>query len=314
MFDILKRLDAGVQRTRQAFFGRISDLFDRRQLDESLWLDLEELLLQADVGVTTSERVLSSTRKRVDAERVRTSEAARDVLVDELVALFGDSERRLALQPGRLNVVLVVGVNGSGKTTSTAKLAAYLRRQGRTVVLGAADTFRAAAIDQLKVWAERVDVPVVAHQPGADPGAVVFDAWQAGRARKADVLLVDTAGRLHTKSNLMAELTKVRRVIAKQDETAPHEVLLVLDATTGQNALNQAREFLASAGVTGLVLAKLDGTARGGAVFAIASELGLPIKFLCTGEKLDDLAEFEPRQFVLTLLRGEGPTAREGAR
>jgi fused signal recognition particle receptor len=306
LFDLLKKLDTGVRRSRQAFFGRIVDLFDRQQIDDDLWVSLEDLLLQADVGVATVDRVLTRTRLRVESDRVRSAEGARDVLVSELAAVFGAPERSvLDLRPGRVNVVLVVGVNGSGKTTSIAKLAALLRRQGKSVVLGAADTFRAAAIDQLRIWAERADVPVVAHQPGADPGAVVFDSWQAARARGADVLIVDTAGRLHTKSNLMAELAKVARVLTKLDPTAPHEVLLVLDATTGQNALSQAREFLATSGVTGLILTKIDGTARGGAVFAVAAELGLPIKYLGTGETIEDLAGFDPVPFVQALLRDE---------
>jgi fused signal recognition particle receptor len=196
-----------------------------------------------------------------------------------------------------------VGVNGSGKTTTIAKLAYYLKGQGHRVALAAADTFRAAAIDQLKIWGERANTPVIAHQPGADPGAVVFDAMQAAPARGTDVIIVDTAGRIHTKFNLMEELKKVRRVINKQDPDAPHEVLLVLDATTGQNALSQARHFLQAVNVTGLVIAKLDGTAKGGIVFAIAQELGIPIKFIGTGEHLDDLAEFDAEEFVNALFR-----------
>jgi len=303
MFDRLRKIDESVRRSRAAFFGRVADLFDRRQLDEDLWCDLEDLLLQADVGVATTDALLEKVKDRVAREHVRETDRARDILVEEMAEVLGGVEQDLRLERGRLNAILVVGVNGSGKTTSIAKLASYLQQRGHAVVVAAADTFRAAAIDQLRVWGERVGTFVVAHQPGADPGAVVFDAWQAARARNADVLIVDTAGRLHTKLNLMEELKKIRRVLVKQDPTAPHEVLLVLDATTGQNALVQAREFLSAVGVTGLVLAKVDGTARGGSIFAIARELNLPIKFLGTGERVDDLAEFEPRAFVQALLR-----------
>jgi len=299
----LRKLTEGLTRTREAVFSQVADLFDRRQLDEDLWYDLEELLLQADVGVATTDLILGKTKGRVEAERVRDTARAREILIDEMTAVLGGSGEGLRLEQGRLNVILVVGVNGSGKTTSIAKLAGYLKHQGQSVMIAAADTFRAAAIDQLRIWGERVGVPVIAHQPNADPGAVVFDSWQAASARHADVLMVDTAGRLHTKVNLMEELRKIRRVVEKQDPSAPHEVLLILDATTGQNALIQAREFLGTVGVTGLMLTKLDGTARGGSIFPIAHELNLPIKFVGTGEQLDDIAEFDPRAFVEALLR-----------
>jgi fused signal recognition particle receptor len=303
VFNRLRKLTEGLTRTREAVFNQVADLFDRRQLDEDLWYDLEELLLQADVGVETTDLILARTRARVASERVREASGAREVLIDVMTAVVGAATEGLRLEKGRLNVILVVGVNGSGKTTTIAKLAYYLRRERHNVVIAAADTFRAAAIDQLRIWGDRVGVPVIAHQPNADPGAVVFDAWQAASARGADVLVVDTAGRLHTKFNLMEELKKIRRVLEKQDPSAPHEVLLVLDATTGQNALAQAREFLSTVGITGLVLTKLDGTARGGSIFPIARELALPIKFIGTGEQLDDMTEFEPRAFVQTLLR-----------
>ena len=303
MFNRLRKLTEGLTRTREAVFNQVADLFDRRQLDADLWYDLEELLLQADVGVATTDLILEDTKARVEAEHVRDASGARDVLIDEMTAVLGGSAEGLRLEPGRLNVILVVGVNGSGKTTSIAKLAYLLRRQGQSVVVAAADTFRAAAIDQLRIWGERAGVPIIAHQPNADPGAVVFDSWQAASARHADVLIVDTAGRLHTKFNLMEELRKIRRVVEKQDPTAPHEVLLVLDATTGQNALIQAREFLGTVGVTGLMLTKLDGTARGGSIFPIAHELKIPIKFVGTGEQMDDIAEFDPQSFVQALLR-----------
>ena len=305
MLDRFRKLDESVRRSRSAFFGRVADLFDRRQVDEDLWLDLEDLLLQADVGVATTDMLIERVKQRVADERVKDSAQAREVMIDEMSKILDGAARDLSLQPGRLNVILIVGVNGSGKTTSIAKLARHLRQKGHDVVLAAADTFRAAAIDQLRIWGERTGVPVIVGQPNSDPGSVVFDAWQAARARGADVLIVDTAGRLHTKFNLMEELKKMRRILQKQDATAPHEVLLVLDATTGQNAVVQAREFTSAVGVTGLVLAKVDGTARGGSIFAIARDLKTPILYLGSGETVDDLAEFEPREFVQALLRGK---------
>ncbi len=303
MFDRLKRLGQTVARTRQAVFGQVADLFDRREIDESLWEELEELLIRADVGVPTTERIIAETRERVRRQRIKEGAAAREAFKSVLVDLLEDTaSNEIALPAGQLTTVLVVGVNGVGKTTSIAKLANYWQRQGRRCVIAAADTFRAAAIDQLKIWADRAGVPVVSHQDGADPGAVVFDAWQAARSRRADVLLVDTAGRLHTKVNLMEELRKIGRVLSKNDPNAPEVTLLVLDATTGQNALNQAREFQKAAKVTGLVLAKVDGTAKGGCVFPIVRELKVPILFLGSGERIDDLEEFDARAFVDALL------------
>jgi fused signal recognition particle receptor len=304
MFDRLRRFDDSVRRTRDSFFGKISHAFDRRTVDESLWDELEELLVQADVGLETTERLLDSVRQRVKSERVKEAGEAKLILKEEMIRLLDvqRDERALHLRSGRHNIVLVVGVNGTGKTTSIAKLARYLQQQGHRVVLAAADTFRAAAIDQLRIWGERVAVPVVAHQPGADPGAVVYDALRAAGARGSDVVIVDTAGRLHTKFNLMEELKKISRVVTKLDATAPHEVLLVLDATTGQNAISQAQSFMDAVGVTGVVLAKLDGTAKGGMAFAIADQLQIPIKFVGTGEKAEDLAEFDPAAFVNALI------------
>ncbi len=298
-------LDQSVRKTRQSFFGRIRGIFAQPALDEDLLDDLEALLIQADVGVETSELAIEALRQRVQEDRIDDSESAvgalRAILIQTLHSA-GDPAG-LRMNPAGLTVVLIVGVNGSGKTTTVAKLAQHLRADNSRVMLAAADTFRAAADDQLKIWAGRVGVPVVSHQPGADPGAVVFDAMESAQARGYDVLLVDTAGRLHTKSNLMDELAKIRRVISRRIPDAPHETLLVLDATTGQNAVVQAREFLQSAGVTGLVLAKLDGTAKGGIVFSIARELKLPILFAGTGESADDLTAFEAAQFVDALLR-----------
>jgi fused signal recognition particle receptor len=304
VFDRFKRLDESVRRTRESFFGKVSDLFDRRQIDESLWDELEELMIQADVGVDTTFKLIERTRERVKREHIREAGDAKIALKSVMVELLkmapGDSEFNLLSD--QMNIILIVGVNGTGKTTSIAKLAQYLSQRGKKVVLAAGDTFRAAAIEQLKIWGERTGVPVVAHAPDSDPGAVVFDALQAGAARKADAVVIDTAGRLHTKFNLMEELKKIRRVITKVDPTGPHQVLLVLDATTGQNALLQAKHFTEAVGVTGVILAKLDGTARGGMAFAIADEMHLPIKFVGTGEKPQDLAEFDPEEFVNALL------------
>jgi len=305
VFDPFRRLGGAVRRTRDAVFGQVSDLFDRRQLDEELWEELEELLIRADVGIPTTEYIIESLKERVAQERIKEGpdarEALKQILVDILTAEGGYGA--MDVPTGTLTTILVVGVNGVGKTTSIAKLAHFLEDRGRDCILAAGDTFRAAAIDQLKIWGERAGVPVVSHQPGSDPGAVVYDAWQAANARKADVLIVDTAGRLHTKVNLMEELRKIYRVLGKQDPTAPQEIILVLDATTGQNALSQAREFQKAAKVTGLILAKMDGTAKGGSIFPIVRELKVPVYYLGTGEQIDDLDAFNPRAFVDALLQ-----------
>ena len=288
-------------RSRAGVLGRLGRLFDRPRFDDDLWDELEEILIAADTGVTATARIL----ERVRETRAASSAEVRDVLRAELIAALtgadGAPPRWDAPFPDPL-VILVVGVNGAGKTTTIAKLAAALKDGGHTPVLAAADTFRAAAIDQLRAWGERLDVRVVAHQPGGDPGAVVFDALSAAEADRADVAIIDTAGRLHTKSNLMEELKKVTRVIQRRYPEAPHETLLVLDATTGQNGLLQARAFTEAVGVTGLVLAKLDGTARGGVVFAIVSELGVPVRLIGSGEGPGDLAPFEAGMFVDALL------------
>ncbi len=292
-------------RSRSGLLGRIGRLFDRPDFDDDLWDELEEILVAADTGIATTERILDHVREQVRETRATTSAEVRDILRAELIAILEVP----AARPPRwdapfpeLLVVLVVGVNGAGKTTSIAKLAWALKEGGQLPILAAADTFRAAAIDQLRIWGDRLDVRVVAHQPGGDPGAVVFDTLSAAEADGAAVALIDTAGRLHTKSNLMEELKKVTRVIQRRYPEAPHETLLVLDATTGQNGLLQARAFTEAVGVTGLVLAKLDGTARGGIVFAIASELGVPVRLIGTGESLGDLAPFDAEMFVDALL------------
>ena len=298
MFRRSKQIHDSLTKTRRSFFGQIAGLFGSEQITEELWEDLEALLVQADVGVETTMKLVDHLRDRVAKGQARNAAAVQTLLKEELVALLGSPPPMVIDEPRVLTVVLVVGVNGSGKTTSIAKLAKYYRARGRKVLLAAADTFRAAAIDQLKIWGERAEVPVIAHQPGADPGAVVYDSIRASRSRGMDLLIVDTAGRLHTKYNLMEELRKVRGVAAKHVHEAPHETLLVLDATTGQNALSQARHFKDSVEVTGVIVAKLDGTAKGGMVFAIAQELALPVRFITTGETMDDLAEFDAEAFV----------------
>jgi len=293
-----KTIRDSLTKTRRSFFGQISGLLSGGEITEETWEDLEALLVQADVGVHTTVTLVDRLREQVDKGKARNPQALEDLLKAELLALLGDPSPMIIDEPRLLTVVLIVGVNGSGKTTSIAKLARYYKNRDRKVILAAADTFRAAAIDQLKIWGERAGVPVIAHQPGADPGAVVYDSIRASQSRNADLLIVDTAGRLHTKYNLMEELRKVRGVANKRVHQAPHETLLVLDATTGQNALSQARHFKDAVDVTGVVVAKLDGTAKGGVVFAVAQELGLPVRFIGTGETLEDLAEFDAEAFV----------------
>jgi fused signal recognition particle receptor len=298
-----EKLQASLAKTRQNFFGRIGALFQANEITPDTWDELEALLIQADVGVETTLDLVERLKKRVQTEGLRRVEDVKAALNEELVALLAEPTPSKLDEPRMLSVVLVVGVNGSGKTTSIAKLAYYYRQQGRRVVLAAADTFRAAAIDQLKIWGERVGISVIAQAPGADPGAVVYDAIRASQeSRNADILIVDTAGRLHTKYNLMKELEKVRAVAARQVHDAPHETLLVLDATTGQNAISQAKHFKEAVAVTGIILTKLDSTAKGGIVFSIHKELGVPVRFVGTGEKLYDFAEFDPHAFVDAIL------------
>lgn len=287
----------GLAKTRQSIFTRVGALLRGGEITPDLWDELEGLLIQADVGLPTTAEIMSRVQSQVKAQGARTRQDVLRLLGAEMIRCLTAAA---PLNDGGqlLTVILIVGVNGSGKTTSIAKLAGHYRRQGRKVMLAAADTFRAAAIDQLKLWGQRIGVEVIAQQPGSDPGAVVFDAIQACRSRGADMLIVDTAGRLHTKHNLMDELRKIRNVAAKQVHQAPHETLLVLDATTGQNALAQAKHFKDAVDVTGVIVAKLDGTAKGGVVFSIAKELGLPVRFVGLGEKPDDFAVFDPERFV----------------
>ena len=276
-------------------------LFDRPTVGDEVWGELEELLIAADVGVSTTEKLIEKVKQRVAREKINQGSLLRAVLQAEMVNILRIDDKEESINISLPRVTLVVGVNGGGKTTSIAKLAHSLKNKGKSVILVAADTFRAAAIDQLKRWGERAGVDVIAHQPGADPGAVVFDALQAARSRQVDEVIIDTAGRLHTKFNLMEELKKIKRVAAKADATAPHEVILVLDAATGQNGLAQARYFTEAVGVTGIFLAKLDGTAKGGIVLAIGDELKIPIQFVGVGERLEDMAPFNAEAFVEAL-------------
>jgi fused signal recognition particle receptor len=284
-------------RTRNAVFSRVAGLLGTSEVTAEAWEKLEELLIGADIGVETTMYLVDTLRQRARDEAILQADELQNALREELRALLPDSPP-LNLGGRERDVVLVVGVNGSGKTTSIAKMAHRWQRDGRRVLLAAADTYRAAAVEQLDIWANRVGVDIVKGPEGGDPGAVVFDTLQAARSRDKDTVIVDTAGRLHTQYNLMSELQKVRRVAEKNVPGAPHETLLVLDATTGQNALSQARHFQEAVEVTGVVLAKLDSTAKGGIVFAIARELELSVRFLGTGEGLDDLAPFDPDAFV----------------
>ena len=276
-------------------------LFDRPAIGDEVWSEVEELLIAADVGVNTTEKLIEKVKQRMTREKIDQGSQVRAALQAEMVDILRITPQEIPDNLSLPRVILAVGVNGGGKTTSIAKLAHSLKNEGKSVILVAADTFRAAAIDQLKRLGEMVGVDVIAHQPGADPGAVVYDGLQAARSRQVDEVIIDTAGRLHTKFNLMEELKKIKRVAAKIDTTAPHEVILVLDATTGQNGLTQAKYFTEAVGVTGIFLAKLDGTARGGIVLAICDELQIPIKFIGAGEKLADMALFNAESFVEAL-------------
>ncbi|MDP2953282.1 MAG: signal recognition particle-docking protein FtsY [Chloroflexota bacterium] len=293
------KTEAGVKRTRETWFSKVAGLFQRSTVDEALWEELEELLIGADVGVSTTAKLLQRVKERARAERLQEPPALRAALQEEMVRLLAvDSAPKAEGQS--LHTILVVGVNGAGKTTSIAKLAHSLQGQGEKVLLAAADTFRAAAIDQIRVWGDRLGIEVIAHQPGGDPGAVVFDALQAASHRGTQTVIVDTAGRLHTKSNLMEELKKIQRVVARFPTS--QQVLLVLDATTGQNGLLQARAFTEAVGVEGIFIAKLDGTAKGGIVLAICDQIQIPVLFIGTGETLEDIAPFNPQDFVAALL------------
>jgi len=301
LFDLLKKTEPGVKRSKETWFGKIANIFNRDTFGDDVWEELEELLVSADVGVETTNKLLSKVRQRVKTDKLPEVSQIREALKEEMVNLLNIPQSANSTPEQSMefpHIILVVGVNGSGKTTSIAKLAYCFISQGKRVLLAAADTFRAAAIEQLKHWGGNVDAEVIAHQPGGDPGAVAYDAVQAGCNRHAQVVIIDTAGRLHTKFNLMEELKKIKRVVAKQDASAPHQVLLVMDATTGQNGLAQAKYFTEAVNVTGIFLAKLDGTARGGIVFAICDQLNIPISHIGTGEKLQDMTPFDAEVFV----------------
>jgi fused signal recognition particle receptor len=299
---LLEKLKSGVQKTREGLVSRIEDVVSgRKTIDADLLEELEYTLISADIGVSTTNEILERIRERVDRKLVGDSSELRGLIREYLLEILQTNDRPLAYVENPPAVIMLVGVNGAGKTTTIGKLAAHLKGEGRSVLLCAADTFRAAAIEQLEVWGERTGIQVIRQNTGSDPSAVMFDALSAAKARQTDYVIIDTAGRLQTKTNLMAELEKMRRTASRIIPDAPHEVLLVLDATTGQNGLEQARKFTESSGVTGIVLTKLDGTAKGGVVVAIARELGLPIRFIGVGEKIDDLLPFDPERFIDSL-------------
>ncbi|MBE6803757.1 MAG: signal recognition particle-docking protein FtsY [Ruminococcaceae bacterium] len=294
---IFKKINFGLTKTRNKMAGAIDDMLDSfDEVTDDLYTELEEILVMGDVGVTTAVEITEKLREEVSKGKVKGSEAIRKQ-IKTIVAdmLYGGEDMGLITVP---SVILVIGVNGVGKTTTIGKMAAMYKAQGKSVILGAADTFRAAAIDQLQIWADRSGVDIVKHKEGADPAAVVFDTISAAKARDSEIIIIDTAGRLHNKKNLMDELNKIYRVIDRELPYSDREVLLVLDATTGQNAVNQAREFKSVADITGIVLTKLDGTARGGVVLAIKNELGIPVKFIGVGEQIDDLQPFKPEAFA----------------
>ena len=295
---IFKKINFGLTKTRNKMAGAIDDMLDSfdEEVTDDLYTELEEILVMGDVGVTTAVEITERLREEVSKGKIKGAEAIRKqikTIVAEM--LYGGEDMGLITVPA---VILVIGVNGVGKTTTIGKMAAMYKAQGKSVILGAADTFRAAAIDQLQIWADRSGVDIVKHKEGADPAAVVFDTISAAKARDSEIIIIDTAGRLHNKKNLMDELNKIYRVIDRELPYSDREVLLVLDATTGQNAVNQAREFKSVADITGIVLTKLDGTARGGVVLAIKNELGIPVKFIGVGEQIDDLQPFKPEAFA----------------
>jgi fused signal recognition particle receptor len=296
MSNLFSKWKDGLAKSSKATFGQIATLLGASEITPDIWDELEALLVQADLGVDTTDVVLDALEKRVDTEGLTKAQDLKQCLRQELRTLLTPPPPiEFTTQPA---VILIVGVNGSGKTTSIAKLGKRFTNEGKTVLLGAADTFRAAAVDQLEIWAQRLDLPIIAGQPGGDAGAVAYDTVQAGISRKTDIVIIDTAGRLHTRFNLMEELKKVYRVVGKAMPGAPHAVWLVMDATTGQNALQQARAFKQAVRADGVILAKLDSSARGGMAFAIQRELSLPILFAGLGEKPDDLQPFDPDAFV----------------
>ncbi|MDQ0245653.1 fused signal recognition particle receptor [Bacillus fengqiuensis] len=302
---VTEKFKSGLEKTRNSFTEKVNDLVARyRKVDEEFFEELEEILIGADVGVATVMELIDELKMEVKRRNIQDTKDVQAIISEKLVELYEAGEEGLSelnMQQGELTVILFVGVNGVGKTTTIGKLAHKFKQEGKSVLMAAGDTFRAGAIEQLEVWGERVGVDVVKQSAGSDPAAVMYDAIQAAKARKVDILLCDTAGRLQNKVNLMKELEKVKRVIEREVPGAPHEVLLVLDATTGQNAMSQAKTFSEATNVSGIVLTKLDGTAKGGIVLAIRNELRLPVKFVGLGEKMDDLQKFDSEQYVYGL-------------
>ena len=296
-FDKLKE---GLKKTKESIFGQVNSIFKAFvKVDEEMLEELEEILIASDVGVSNTEFIIEKLRDTIKERRISEPEDARLALMEIIEEAIGDNEGlKLNTSPA---VILVIGVNGVGKTTSIAKIANCLKNEGKKVVLAAADTFRAAAIDQLEIWADRVDVPIVKHDEGSDPASVVFDACKYAKSNNCDVLIIDTAGRLHNKKNLMDELSKISRVIERELPGADKETLRVLDAVTGQNAMNQAKEFVKTSDITGIVLTKLDGTAKGGIIISVKKELGIPVKFIGVGEQMDDLQKFDKTEFTKAL-------------
>lgn len=307
---IFKKLGFGLKKTRENMSGKIEDVLGAyEEINEDLYEELEEALIMGDVGMMTAHDIVEELRKRVNKNEVRNPKHAK-IIIQEIVSdmLQGGEDMGLVTIP---SIILLIGVNGVGKTTTIGKMAAQFKSQGKKVLLGAADTFRAAAIDQLEVWAQRAGVDIVKHEEGSDPAAVVFDTINAGIARDCDIIICDTAGRLHNKKNLMDELAKIYRVIDRELPWSDREILLCLDATTGQNAVNQAREFMNVAEITGIVLTKLDGTARGGVVLSIMNELKLPVRYIGVGEGIDDLQPFDPTAFAKALFENTAETVKE---
>ncbi|MEM9951013.1 MAG: signal recognition particle-docking protein FtsY [Chloroflexota bacterium] len=295
----------GLKKTRRSFFGRMTQLMGGSDIEEETWEDLEALMIQADMGIETTQVIIEYLQEEVRKMGLTKVRQLEKLFKTALLGLLDPDPAPLNIRGRDLSIILIVGVNGSGKTTSIGKMANMLKKQGKSVILAAGDTFRAAAIDQLQRWGERTGVPVITNQPGSDPGAVAYTAVEAAIARKADVLIIDTAGRLHNNQNLMQELSKIQGVIQKAVPDAPHEIILVLDGTTGQNALRQGIKFSQSVDITGLIVTKLDGTSKGGMLFSVFNELDVPIHYIGLGEGVDDLVEFDPKEYVDSLFEDE---------
>ena len=298
---LFDRLKSGLGKTRGGFTSRIGSLLTGRKIDEDLFDELEEALIEADLGISTAMKLMDTLRDRVEAEKIKDSDKLKDILIEEIETILAEGQKPLTVEKGTLKVVLVTGVNGVGKTTTIGKMAAKYKNEGYKVILCAGDTFRAAAAEQLSMWAQRTGVDIVKHGEGADPGAVVVDGIQAAKSRKADVLLIDTAGRLQNKNNLMAELSKINKIIDRELPGSPKESLIVLDASTGQNAISQAHSFGEIADLTGIILTKIDGTAKGGIIVGIIDEMHLPVYFVGVGEQVEDLQDFDAASFASAL-------------